>query len=128
MGIQSIISNIKNACRVLVNGDSFNVTAGGDVNINGNRVTIGGKTVQADGPVIKITVEGDVEKVYCDGGDVTVNGNVGGDVDVSAGNVTVGGDVNGDIDTSAGNIKVSGNVAGDIDCSCGNITVGGKHG
>lgn len=70
-----------------------------------------------------IVINGDsytIDDKDCKTIEVIVNGNVGS-VDVSAGNVTINGNVEGDVDVSCGNVSC-GNIAGDIDVSCGNIT------
>lgn len=75
------------------------------------RITINGKTIQeCNSGDIKVTIEGDVNKIDC-GGSVEVHGN-SGSIDCG-GSCEVSGDVKGDID--AGGSETCGNVSGDID-------------
>ena len=90
-----------------------------------NSITINGKTIVSSGDTI-IVRNG---KVISDG--VTIQDNLYGDVEITidgdvknidtVGNVTVNGNVTGDIDTT-GNVIVSGDVNGDVDCM-GNIRI-----
>lgn len=91
-----------------------------------NRITINGKTITCsgtkkvivDGNIIqecnsgdlKVIIEGNVNKIDCDGS-VEVHGN-SGNIDCG-GSCEVGGDVEGDI--AAGGSVTCGNVSGDID-------------
>jgi hypothetical protein len=61
------------------------------------------------------------------GGNVTINGTVGGDVRAGAGTVSVGGKVTEDLATAAGNVTVtpSGSVGEDLLASVGWLTVDG---
>ena len=75
------------------------------------RITINGKTIQeCNSGDVKVTIEGDVNKIDC-GGSVEVHGN-SGSIDCG-GSCEVSGDVKGDID--AGGSETCGNVSGDID-------------
>ena len=76
-----------------------------------NRITINGKTIQeCNSGDIKVTIEGDVNKIDC-GGSVEVHGNSGSIH--CGGSCEVSGDVKGDI--YAGGSVTCGNVSGDID-------------
>lgn len=95
---------------VTINGKTISCS-GNNITIRNNQVIIDGKVIQSElASNIEVIINGDVEKIDCDGS-VTVHGNAGS---VDCGNsCTVSGDVNGDID--AGNSVTCGNVAGDID-------------
>ena len=74
-------------------------------------IAVDGKTIQeCNSGDIKVTIEGDVNKIDC-GGSVEVHGN-SGSIDCG-GSCEVNGDVKGDID--AGGSVTCGNVSGDID-------------
>ena len=121
--VKTFIKNIRNAGEVLINGKGIRIQAGDSIVINGNQIQVGGQTVTEDGPVIRIEVTGDVGSI--DGvGNVTVTGNVTGDIDMSTGDIDVGGDVGGDVDCYCGNVTVKGSIGGDVDCSCGNVRIG----
>lgn len=123
MGFKTVISNIKTAGSVLINGNTVEVRAGENISISGREVTVGNRSIKVDEPNISVTITGDVEKVD-NVGEVNVSGNVNGDVKTSAGNVSVGGDVDGKVESSCGNVTVKGRVSGDVFCSCGNVKVG----
>ncbi len=90
------------------------------VKISGETVIVGNQSFTIKDKVINITVYGDVDKV-CKGNNITVSGDVMGNVESAAGNIEVGGDVSGDVETHAGNITVKGDIMGDAHTSCGNI-------
>lgn len=93
-----------------------------------NSIKINGKTIASSGDTI-VVKDG---KIILD--DRKIYDNIHGDVEITidgdvknidtVGNVTVNGNVTGDIDTT-GNVIVSGYVNGDIDCT-GNVKLNKK--
>lgn len=96
--------------KITINGKTI-TCSGTNVVINNGMVIVDGKTIQeCNSGDIKVTIEGDVNKIDC-GGSVEVHGN-SGNIDCGD-NCEVSGDVKGDID--AGGSVTCGNVSGDID-------------
>lgn len=96
----------------------------GSVNVVDGQVFINSREVEmrefASAPVINITVEGPVDSVSTQSGDVTVKGNVGSAKTMS-GNVNVDGSINGDVSTMSGDVKVAGSIAGRVKTVSGDI-------
>lgn len=96
--------------RIAINGKTI-TCSGINIVISNGKVIVDGKTIQeCNSGDIKVTIEGDVNKIDC-GGSVEVHGN-SGSIDCG-GSCEVSGDVKGDID--AGGSETCGNVSGDID-------------
>ena len=96
--------------RITINGKTI-TCSGINIVISNGKVIVDGKTIQeCNSGDIKVTIEGDVNKIDC-GGSVEVHGN-SGSIDCG-GCCEVSGDVKGDID--AGGSETCGNVSGDID-------------
>lgn len=96
--------------RITINGKTI-TCSGTNVVINNGKVIVDGNIVQeCNSGDIKVTIEGNVNKIDC-GGSVEVHGN-SGSIDCG-GSCKVSGDVKGDID--AGGSVTCGNVSGDID-------------
>ena len=119
MSEENILKGLGGVKSIEINGHKIHNPVG-DVSINGNNITIGTRTITVTDKVINITVNGDVIST-CKGHNITVKGDVDGDVECSAGNVEIGGDVMGDVETRAGNITVKGDVMGDVETQCGNF-------
>lgn len=86
--------------------------SGTNVIINNGKVIVDGDIVQeCNSGNIKVTIEGDVNKIRISRGSVEIHGN-SGNIDCG-GSREVSGDVKGDID--AGSSVTCGNVSGDID-------------
>lgn len=100
----------KSMNRITINGKTI-TCSGTNVVINNGKVIVDGNIIQeCNSSDIKVTIEGDVNKIDCDGS-VEVHGN-SGNIDCG-GSCEVGGDVEGDI--NAGGSITCGNVSGDID-------------
>lgn len=96
--------------RITINGKTI-TCSGTNVVINNGKVIVDGNIIQeCNSGDIKVTIEGDVNKIDCDGS-VEVHGN-SGNIDCG-GSCEVDGDVEGDI--NAGGSVTCGNVSGDID-------------
>lgn len=96
--------------RITINGKTI-ACSGTNVVINNGKVIVDGNIVQeCNNSDIKVTIEGDVNKIDCSGS-VEVHGNSGNIY--CGGSCEVSGDVKGDI--NAGGSVTCGNVSGDID-------------
>ena len=95
---------------VVVNGQIFNCS-GSNITISNGKVIVDGKVVTAEtSPRLEVTINGDVNKLDCDGS-ATIYGNAGS-IDCG-GSCHVDGNITGNID--AGGSVTCGNVMGDID-------------
>lgn len=121
---------ISGTSRITINGVRYE-SSGGSVQINGDDVFIDGKKMtgkNTSSKILNITIEGDVKDIsLASCKELTINGNVDGDIDVMDGYITVNGDVGGDVDTQNGDVAC-GNVDGDIDTMNGNVTCGNVRG
>ena len=115
--------------KITINGQTY-TSLSGDVNIINGRVIIDGKDVTAaQGPELKIKVEGSIQNLKVDRGSVEC-GDVGGDVDaggsVSCGNVS--GEVDAGGSVNCGNVGKSVDAGGSVNCSNveGSIDAGGS--
>ena len=97
--------------RITINGKTI-TCSGTNVIINNGKVIVDGDIVQeCNSGNIKVTIEGNVNKIRISRGLVEIHGN-SGNIDCG-GSCEVGRDVKGDID--AGSSVTCGNVSGDID-------------
>ena len=86
----SIFGICKNSS-VTINGKTY---VGRNINVDGQRVIVDGKQV-TEAAIVDIVINGNVEKI--DGAcDVKVTGDVG-EIDTSAGDISVTGNVKGDV-------------------------------
>lgn len=85
---------------------------GNNVQISNGRIIVDGIDISAgDGNKFAITtiiIEGNATHVETDRGDITVNGNVEGDVKTDCGNIKIERDLHGDAYTDCGNVAVKG--------------------
>ncbi|EEO40318.1 hypothetical protein FSCG_01031 [Fusobacterium vincentii 4_1_13] len=96
---------------------------GNNVSIINNKIFVDGKEIETEEKVINIIVEGNLDKLEVDCcNSIKVNG-VTKDVEVSNGNITISGDVKGNVNNINGNIiakVINGNcktINGDILCN-----------
>ena len=96
---------------------------GNNVSIINNKIFVDGKEIETEEKVINIIVEGNLDKLEVDCcNSIKVNG-VTKDVEVSNGNITISGDVKGNVNNINGNIiakAINGNCKttnGDILCN-----------
>lgn len=117
---ENILEGLDLTDSIEINGQKVKEPHADSVKISGETVIVGNQSFTIKDKVINITVYGDVDKV-CKGNNITVSGDVMGNVESAAGNIEIGGDVSGDVETHAGNITVKGDIMGDAHTSCGNI-------
>ena len=109
---------------VNVNGKNYEVPNGCNVSVINGKVYFNGKLSDYfknyNDKKIEIIIVGDCEEVKVDAGNVTVKGNVKGNVNVDAGNISVEGDIRGNVTADCGNISAN-YIAGNVSTDCGNI-------
>ena len=96
---------------------------GNNVSIINNKIFVDGKEIETEEKVINIIVEGNLDKLEVDCcNSIKVNG-VTKDVEVSTGNITISGDLKGNVNNINGNFiakVINGNcktINGDILCN-----------
>ncbi|MBR4961518.1 MAG: polymer-forming cytoskeletal protein [Clostridia bacterium] len=97
--------------QAVINGsvNSGDVTTDSPLTICGN---VEGDILVHDGSDASVTVQGSIEGDIMNCSDLTVEGDINGDVD--CGDLTVGGGIAGDVDCD--DLTVDGDIAGDVDC------------
>lgn len=117
----STITQISGSGTVTINGKTY-------TNVKGNMV-ITDKGIYVDGKpleeykepfVVNLTIQGNVESVNCENNDIHIEGEVG-DATAKNGNITIKGNVKGNVDSKNGNITIAGSVSGDVTSKNGNI-------
>ena len=109
---------------VIIGGNIKNSSIeGNSVSIINNKIFVDGKEIETEEKVINIIVEGNLDKLEVDCcNSIKVNG-VTKDVEVSNGNISINGDVKGNVNNINGNIiakAINGNcktINGDILCN-----------
>ena len=109
---------------VIISGSVKNSSIeGNSVSIINNKIFVDGKEIEIEEKVINIIVEGSLDKLEVDCcNSIKVNG-VTKDIEVSNGNITISGDVKGNVNNVNGNIiakTINGNCKttnGDIFCN-----------
>ena len=109
---------------VIISGSVKNSSIeGNSVSIINNKIFVDGKEIETEEKVINIIVEGNLDKLEVDCcNSIKVNG-VTKDIEVSNGNITISGDVKGNVNNVNGNIiakTINGNCKttnGDIFCN-----------
>ena len=119
-----------NNCRTIINGRVYNHVSG-VVTIENGCMLVNGKPIEdwseSDEKVINITIEGNVDSLdvsICNA--ITVNGDAN-KVKTGSGDITVEGNVDGDVKTGSGDIQC-GNVDGDVSTGCGDVKCGDVRG
>ncbi|WP_339019982.1 hypothetical protein [Fusobacterium animalis] len=109
---------------VIIGGNIKNSSIeGNSISIINNKIFVDGKEIETEEKVINIIVEGNLDKLEVDCcNSIKVNG-VTKDVEVSNGNISINGDVKGNVNNINGNIiakAINGNcktINGDILCN-----------
>ena len=106
---------------VNINGKTYTAPDNASVSVINGKVYFNGK-LQEDfknwkDKKIEIIIEGNCKDIKCDTGNITVKGNVEGNITADTGNIDVKGDIRGNVTTDCGNIRshhIFGNVSTDI--------------
>ena len=108
--------------QITVNG--VTISGEGSIHIDGNKITIGSKTVNfdsiTDSRTINVVVNGDVDRLSTMSADIEVHGNVG-NAETKSGDISVSGDVSGDVEAVSGDINIGGSVSGRVKTISGDI-------
>ncbi len=108
---------------ISINGKTISFSGSGSINISGNKITVGGVDISdlstVDEKVINITIEGSVEDLSVENGEVEVKGDVR-ELNSKNGNIQCG-NVEGNVESKNGNISC-GRVAGNVHSKNGNIS------
>lgn len=111
---------------VTINGKTYR---GSSIEVVNDEVKVDGKPVEpaeSSFKTVSIVVEGSCQDITVNVGDITVKGNVDGEVHTGMGDIECG-DVSGDVDDAMGNIDCK-NVGGDVIANMGNVTCGTVQG
>lgn len=125
--------NFNGLSRIVVNGRVITNTGGGVVEIYDGKVMVNGKPVEdlnsLPDKVVNITIDGDVESLHVDCcSTLSVDGNVK-TLKSGSGDVTVSGNVSGNISTGSGDVNCCNVEEGDVTTGSGDvhcIKVGGR--
>jgi hypothetical protein len=109
---------------VNINGKTYTAPDGVSISVINNKVYFNGK-LQEDfnnwkEKNIEIIVEGNCKEVKADAGNITIDGNVEGNVNADVGNISIVGDVRGIVTADCGNISAN-HIFGNVSTDCGNI-------
>lgn len=109
---------------VNINGKTYSAPDGVSVSVINNKVYFNGK-LQEDftnwkEKNIEIIVCGNCKEVKADAGNISIKGNVEGNVNADAGNISIEGDVRGNVTADCGNISAN-HISGSVSTECGNI-------
>lgn len=112
--------------KVTVNGKTYTAPDGCSVSVINNKVYFNSKLAEDFNDWkeknIEIKVEGNCAEVRTDTGDITIEGNVDGNVSSNVGDIKVRGDVKGNVSTNCGDIS-SHHIFGNSSTNCGD-TIG----
>ena len=110
--------------KVSINGRTYTAPDGCSVSVINNKVYFNGKLAEDFNDWkeknIEIKIEGNCTEVKADAGNITIEGNVEGDVSSDAGHIKIRGDVRGNAQTDCGNISAH-HIFGNTNTDCGNI-------
>ena len=106
--LKKIVSSFLNKNKSIVSCSSsiVNCVGGENVVICGNTMYVDGKVVARSATGFNITLNGSVNTLDVDAGNVTVNNDVKGDLVVDKGNVKIKGDVHGNVRIQKGNLSM----------------------
>ena len=113
---------------VNINGRQYTAPDGVSVSVINNKVYFNGKLAEdfnnSKEKNIEINIEGNCKELKTDSGNITINGNVEGNVKTDTGNINISGDIYKDVNTDTGNVMCRGNINGNVKTDTGNI---GSH-
>jgi hypothetical protein len=112
---------------IRINGRKISAT-GTNISIVGDRIYVDGQLVDETGApkdekVFNIVVEGDAGNIDGDFARIDIQGSAAR-VKTMSGDVTVRGEVRGDVGTMSGDVRVGGSVAGKIKTMSGDVHTG----
>lgn len=109
---------------VNINGRTYSAPDGVSVSVVNNKVYFNGKLAEDFNDWkeknIEIKIEGNCAEIKADAGNITIKGNVEGNVNTDAGNISIEGDVKGNVIADCGNISAN-HISGNVSTDCGNI-------
>ena len=110
--------------KVNVNGKSYDIPDGCCVTINSGGITVNGQSItefgKIESKIVNVVVEGDVHSISTSSADITVKGNVIGNVTTASGDVTIHKDVGGSVTTASGDVEC-GSVHGSVTSQSGDV-------
>ena len=114
---------------VNINGRKYTAPDGVSISVINNKVYFDGKLAEDFNDwkekKIEIIVEGNCKVLNADTGNITINGNVEGDVTADAGNIIVKNNIQGNVTSDCGNISAH-HIFGNVSTDCGNINGSSK--
>ena len=116
---------------VNINGRKYTAPDGVSISVINNKVYFDGKLAEDFNDwkekKIEIIVEGNCKELKADTGNITINGNVEGDVTADTGNIIVKNNVQGNVTSDCGNVNAH-HIFGNVTTDCGNISGSSKVG
>lgn len=109
---------------VVVNGKTITAPDGVSISVINNKVYFNGELQENLNEIkeknIEIIVKGNCNEVKADTANITIEGNVDGNVTSDTGNIKIRGDVKGNVSNDCGNISAH-HIFGNASNDCGNI-------
>lgn len=109
---------------VKINRRTYSAPDGVSVSVVNNKVYFNGKLAEDFNDWIEknieIKIEGNCKEIKCDVGNITIKGNVEGNITTDTGNIDIEGDIKGNATTDCGNINAN-HISGNVSTDCGNI-------
>ena len=117
----STITQISGSGTITINGKTYKNVKGNMV-INDKGIYVDGKPIEEykEPFMVNLTIQGNVESVSCENNDIHIEGEVG-DATAKNGNITIKGNVKGNVESKNGNITIAGSVSGDVTSKNGNV-------
>ena len=109
---------------VNINGKTYTAPDGVSISVINNKVYFDGELQENLNEIkekkIEIIVKGNCNEVKADTANITIEGNVDGNVTSDTGNIKIRGDVKGNVSNDCGNISAH-HIFGNASNDCGNI-------
>lgn len=109
---------------VSINGKTYTAPDGVSIDVINNKVYFNGELQENLNEIkeknIEIIVKGNCNEVKADTANITIEGNVDGNVTSDTGNIKIRGDVKGNVSNDCGNISAH-HIFGNASNDCGNI-------
>ena len=112
---------IRQTGKIYIDGKTYS-NIKGTMEITDRGVFVNGVPIEEykEPTVINLILEGNVDSIIAENGDVTVNGDVGS-IESKNGNVSVKGTIKGNVESKNGNVTIAGDVKGDVNAKNGNV-------